>query len=150
MIDFQHIISLLLPKIMASYFPQLLSLLTLLSIASASPIANANGNEIYYLANCAQCDITTSGCQFYHSSMAYYPIESKSEHQETPQPAVPATFLIPWEGNIVEFGFPMGNFTVQINADANAKNKVLYDYVGNGTATTSKLCLYLRNKLAIY
>jgi len=123
---------------MAPHFNRLLGLFTLLSIASASPTADANGNEIYYLANCANCDITTSGCQFYHSSSAYYPIESKSEHQETPQTTVPASFVIGWEGNIVEFAFPMGNFTVQINADG--KNKVLYDLVGTATTATSKLC----------
>jgi hypothetical protein len=124
---------------MSRHFFRLLGLCALIFLASAASIANSN--EIYYLVNCANCTIATSGCQYYRSTMAYYPMQSKSENGEFPPSIVPASVVIVWEGNVVLGQFPTTNFMVTI--DANAKTKNTFDYAGNGTTATSKLSILI-------
>lgn len=124
--------------IMAREYLQFLGLCALFSLVIAAP--QSNSGEIYYLVNCAPCQITAANCQYTYSTMAYYAHQSGSENQEMPDAIVPAApapalVIINWEGNTVQGAFSATNiFNATIAKDA--KNKVLFNLVGNGTSLT--------------
>ncbi|KUJ17718.1 uncharacterized protein LY89DRAFT_733547 [Mollisia scopiformis] len=92
-------------------FAKLLPLLGLSTLSQAT-------TEIVYLANCAGCP-TSEGCEYYRSTMDYYPDVTESLDGQYPSAIAGFDWVVGWEGNVMKRNFPDGDtFTSAITTDA--------------------------------